>query len=248
MSKIFLWNKDKWGWGFFGLAGSIAFGLVTPVFALAYAEIVNVYSQPAEQMGGGVIFWAAIFIILGLVHAGGFFIAVSSLTLFSNATLQAISLGRCGEALTKKLRFETFRSLLRQDVGFYDDLRHGTGKLCTRLATDAPNVRYVSLPRYLKYRFQVFTRLPSVLASLVTICGALGIAFYFGWRLALVLMILLPLIIGSGYVEMKMQVILPINQSLILSSTVKNFGTQNYWKRPERSPPRPSNTFGRSRH
>ncbi|VDM82066.1 unnamed protein product [Strongylus vulgaris] len=54
-------------------------------------------------------------------------------------------LGRCGETLTMKLRLEAFRNLLRQDIGFFDDLRHGTGKLCTRFATDAPNVRYVSL-------------------------------------------------------------------------------------------------------
>jgi hypothetical protein len=53
-------------------------------------------------------------------------------------------LGRSGEALTKKLRLESFRNLLRQDIGFYDDERHNTGKLCTRFATDAPNVRYVS--------------------------------------------------------------------------------------------------------
>ena len=57
---------------------------------------------------------------------------------------QAFGLGHAGEALTKKLRLESFRNLLRQDIGFYDDIRHGTGKLCTRFATDAPNVRYVS--------------------------------------------------------------------------------------------------------
>ena len=79
MSKIFLWNRDKWGWAFFGLFGSCLFGAVTPVFALAYAEIVNVYSQPAETMGGGVIFWSVMFIILGLIHAGGFFISVRNI-------------------------------------------------------------------------------------------------------------------------------------------------------------------------
>uniref|UniRef100_A0A1I7WYK1 ABC transmembrane type-1 domain-containing protein n=1 Tax=Heterorhabditis bacteriophora TaxID=37862 RepID=A0A1I7WYK1_HETBA len=36
------------------------------------------------------------------------------------------SLGRCGESMTKKLRLEAFRNLLRQDIGFFDDLKHGT--------------------------------------------------------------------------------------------------------------------------
>lgn len=67
--------------------------------------------------------------------------------LFNNffSLLQAFGLGHAGEALTKKLRLESFRNLLRQDIGFYDDLKHGTGKLCTRFATDAPNVRYVRI-------------------------------------------------------------------------------------------------------
>ena len=77
MSKIFVWNKDKWGWAFLGLCGAIMFGSVTPVFALVYAEIVNVYSQPAESMSGTVLFWSAMFLVLGLVHALGFFISVS---------------------------------------------------------------------------------------------------------------------------------------------------------------------------
>uniref|UniRef100_A0A0K0DQT7 ABC transmembrane type-1 domain-containing protein n=1 Tax=Angiostrongylus cantonensis TaxID=6313 RepID=A0A0K0DQT7_ANGCA len=53
--------------------------------------------------------------------------------------------------------------------------------------------------------FQVFTRLPSVISSVVTIIGALTIGFIFGWQLALVLTIVVPLIIGSGYFEMQMQ-------------------------------------------
>lgn len=56
---------------------------------------------------------------------------------------KANMLGLCGETLTKKIRLMAFTNLLRQDIAFYDDPRHSTGKLCTRFATDAPNVRYV---------------------------------------------------------------------------------------------------------
>ncbi|WKX91972.1 hypothetical protein Q1695_010199 [Nippostrongylus brasiliensis] len=180
MSKVFYFNRDKWGFFVLGVFGCTVAGLVVPFFALVYAQIIQVYSEPVEQMKKDVLFWCVAFIVIGLAHAGGFF-------------LSAISLGRCGEALTKKLRLEAFRNLLRQDVGFFDDIRHGTGKLCTRFATDAPNVRYV------------FTRLPSVLSSVVTILGALTVGFIFGWRLALILTVMVPLIIGSGYFEMRMQ-------------------------------------------
>ncbi|KAH7697899.1 P-glycoprotein, partial [Aphelenchoides avenae] len=83
--------------------------------------------------------------------------------------------------MTKKLRFEAFRNMLRQDIGFFDDPRHATGVLCTRFATDAPNVRYV------------FTRLPLVVSSIVTLVGAITIGLLCGWKLALVLLAILPL-------------------------------------------------------
>ncbi|RCN31741.1 ABC transporter, ATP-binding protein, partial [Ancylostoma caninum] len=180
MSKVFYFNRDKWGFFILGLIACIVFGVITPIFALVYAQIISVYSEPVDQMKKDVYFWCGAFIVIGVIHAAGFFTS-------------AVCLGRCGESLTMKLRLEAFRNLLRQDIGFFDDLRHGTGKLCTRFATDAPNVRYV------------FTRLPSVISSAVTIIGALIVGFVFGWQLALILTILIPLIIGSGYFEMRMQ-------------------------------------------
>ncbi|CAJ0575491.1 unnamed protein product, partial [Mesorhabditis spiculigera] len=180
ISKIFATNRENWGFFALGLLGSTLSGLVTPVFALVYAQIFAVFTLPPDQIGSEALFWCAMFLIMGVVHALGFF-------------LSANTLGRCGEGLTKKLRMMAFTNLMRQDVGFYDDLRHGTGKLCTRFATDAPNVRYV------------FTRLPIVVSSVVTIGGAIVVGLIFGWKLALILVFIVPLIILSGYFEMKMQ-------------------------------------------
>lgn len=67
-------------------------------------------------------------------------------------------LGRCGENMTKTIRLKAFCNLLRQDVAFFDDERHGTGKLCTRLASDAPNIRYVS--EYMFELCKLFRYLP----------------------------------------------------------------------------------------
>lgn len=41
------------------------------------------------------------------------------------------------------LRLKVFSNLLRQDVIYFDDEKHSVGKICTRLATDAPNVKAV---------------------------------------------------------------------------------------------------------
>ncbi|KAK0413800.1 hypothetical protein QR680_007001 [Steinernema hermaphroditum] len=180
ISKIFVANRESWGFLALGFLGCAISGLVPPYFAYAYSQIFSIFSLPAEQLGSEAIFWSGAFIVLGILDAVGFFIS-------------ATMLGRCGEAMTKKLRFEAFRNLLRQDVGFFDDKRHNTGKLCTRFATDVPNVRYV------------FTRLPVVASAAVTLAGALGIAFNFGWQLALVLLAIIPLLLASGYFELQMR-------------------------------------------
>ncbi|KJH41541.1 ABC transporter, ATP-binding protein [Dictyocaulus viviparus] len=190
-------ERDAWSYFFLGLFGCLVFGAITPLFALVYAQIIEVYSKPLKQMQTEVVFWCSAFIVIGLLHGTGFFISANAL-------------GRCGESLTKKLRFEAFRNLIRQDIGFFDDIRHGTGKLCTRFATDAPNVRYV------------FTRLPSVISSVVTIIGALIVGFIFGWQLALILTVMVPLIIGSGYFEMQMQVFTRLPS--VISSVVTIIG------------------------
>ena len=46
-----------------------------------------------------------------------------------------------GEVTTGRLNF-----LLSQDVSYFDQPRHASGKLCTRLATDAPNIKSVRPP------------------------------------------------------------------------------------------------------
>jgi ABC-type multidrug transport system fused ATPase/permease subunit len=51
--------------------------------------------------------------------------------------------GLTGENMTMRMRMAAFRNILRQDVSYFDDARHSTGKICTRLATDAPNIRAV---------------------------------------------------------------------------------------------------------
>ncbi|VDK22775.1 unnamed protein product [Anisakis simplex] len=71
------------------------------------------------------------FVGLGIIQGTAAFICISLY-------------GTAGERLTMKLRMSVFRSLLRQDLAYFDDSRHSAAKMTTRLATDAPNVKSVS--------------------------------------------------------------------------------------------------------
>lgn len=60
--------------------------------------------------------------------------------------------GLSGENLTKRLRSMTFKSMLSQEIGFFDHQDNNVGVLCTKLATEASAVQGVSFvfPFYLK--------------------------------------------------------------------------------------------------
>ena len=62
---------------------------------------------------------------------------------------QTFTLGVAGEKLTKRIRLRTFQAILRQEIGWFDDHRHSTGALTTRLAVDASEVKGVSLNKAL---------------------------------------------------------------------------------------------------
>ena len=48
-----------------------------------------------------------------------------------------------------RLRLNTFHAMLRQDISYFDDPKHSTGALTTRLATDASQVKNVSFLKQL---------------------------------------------------------------------------------------------------
>ena len=57
--------------------------------------------------------------------------------------IQNFTLSIAGEKLTKRLRFQSFQSILKQEIGWFDLKTNSTGHLTTRLATDAAEVKGV---------------------------------------------------------------------------------------------------------
>ena len=49
-----------------------------------------------------------------------------------------------GENLTSRLRSRSFKAMLRQDIGWFDNERNSSGALTTRLSSDAGQVQGVS--------------------------------------------------------------------------------------------------------
>lgn len=53
--------------------------------------------------------------------------------------------GIAGEKLTMRLRVLMFRSMLVQEMGWYDRSSNGVGALCARLSGEAAQVQGVSI-------------------------------------------------------------------------------------------------------
>ncbi|VDM80090.1 unnamed protein product, partial [Strongylus vulgaris] len=78
------------------------------------------------------------------------------------------------ENLAMRFRVQSFRNLLFQDASYFDNPAHTPGKLITRLATDAPNIKAVIDGRAL----QVIYALTAIIACIV-------IGFVHSWQVAL---------------------------------------------------------------
>lgn len=61
---------------------------------------------------------------------------------------QFLTLSVAGEKLTKRLRYLSFKAILRQEIGWFDLKANSTGVLSTRLAADAADVKGVRQGRW----------------------------------------------------------------------------------------------------
>src|SRR5262245_56978442 len=75
-------------------------------------------------------------------HSLYFFLSLLLLRFHLKAiTAQEFFFAYAGEHLTKRLRKKAFQGILRQNIGWFDEEKHNTGILTSRLASDATLVQ-----------------------------------------------------------------------------------------------------------
>ncbi|EFA83580.1 hypothetical protein PPL_02646 [Heterostelium album PN500] len=177
MTRIFKMSQEEWPFFLLGVLGAMVNGAIMPVFSIIFSEILKVFNS--TSMYHDAIRLCLWFLLLASCAGVANFVQISSFTYI-------------GEVLTYHLRYFSFRSIIRQDIGWFDMPENATGILTANLATDATLVQGMSSQR-----------LGLVIQNLVTIVVGLVIAFISGWKLTLVVLATVPIIAFAGKVEME---------------------------------------------
>ncbi|KAK3746942.1 hypothetical protein RRG08_030352 [Elysia crispata] len=178
--RLIRMNSPEWFFILLGCFGSIVNGGVQPAFAIIFSEILDVFREDEDTQKDRIFIYSMILLGLGLM---------SLVTMF----LQGYMFGRSGEALTTRLRDITFRSMMRQDIAFFDDSKNSVGALTTRLATDASLVQGVT-----------GVRLGSVLMNVANMGTAIIISFIYSWKLTLLIIAFMPFIVLGGLMQIRL--------------------------------------------
>uniref|UniRef100_A0A8C6YQB4 Bile salt export pump n=1 Tax=Nothoprocta perdicaria TaxID=30464 RepID=A0A8C6YQB4_NOTPE len=176
-ARILKYNASEWPYLVLGSLGAAVNGAVSPLYALLFSQILGVCYEQRRQINGVCL----LFVLVGLI---------SFLTQF--AQVIAYTFAKSGELLTRRLRKIGFQAMLGQEIGWFDDQRNSPGALTTRLATDASQVQGAT-----------GSQIGMIVNSFTNIGVAVIIAFYFSWKLSLVIMCFLPFLALSGAVQAK---------------------------------------------
>uniref|UniRef100_A0A8C0SIY1 ATP binding cassette subfamily B member 1 n=1 Tax=Canis lupus familiaris TaxID=9615 RepID=A0A8C0SIY1_CANLF len=131
--RILKLNSTEWPYFVVGIFCAIINGGLQPAFSIIFSRIIGIFTRdedPETKRQNSNMF-SVLFLVLGII---------SFITFF----LQGFTFGKAGEILTKRLRYMVFRSMLRQDVSWFDDPKNTTGALTTRLANDAAQVKGIA--------------------------------------------------------------------------------------------------------
>lgn len=161
------------------LIGSIISGGVYPVYSVVFGKMLEVLGFNANnhaKLIDETKLWGTLFIAIGFGALLGW--ALQGMYAYA------------GEKLTTMLRTMLLRSILRQDQAFFDTPGRDAGALSAVISGDCAAVHQLWGPS-IGYKVQM----------LANIGAGLGIAFYYQWKLALVVLATLPVMVLTGAMQ-----------------------------------------------
>lgn len=171
-------NKKEIHLMLIGLFFAIIAGGGNPVQSVFFAKAIASLSLPPSQydtLKHNASFWSLMYLMLAITQ----FLAYAG---------QGIVFGICAERLIHRARDQAFRSMLRQDIAFFDREENAAGALTSYLSTQTTELAGIS-----------GVTLGTILNVSTTLTGALVLSLAIGWKLSLVCASAMPVLLASGY-------------------------------------------------
>ncbi|KAK3428800.1 hypothetical protein EUGRSUZ_E00260 [Eucalyptus grandis] len=177
--RLYSMVGPDWIYGMFGTICALIAGAQMPLFALGVSQALVSYYMGWETTKHEVkkisLLFCGAAVVTVIVHA-----------------IEHCCFGIMGERLTLRVRERMFAAILKNEIGWFDDVNNTSAMLSSRLETDATLLRTV-----------VVDRATILLQNMGLVLGSFVIAFILNWRITLVVIATYPLII-SGHISEKM--------------------------------------------
>ncbi|XP_017865605.1 PREDICTED: multidrug resistance protein homolog 49 [Drosophila arizonae] len=171
-------NAPEWRYIVWGCIASIMHGITFPLWGLFFGDFFGILSDSDENLvrheGNNISY---IFIGIGVMAGVG-------------TMMQSYLFTTAGVKMTTRLRKTAFKTIVAQEVAFFDDERNSVGALCARLAGDCSNVQGAT-----------GARVGIMLQAVVTLAVGMLIGFIYSWQQTLLTTVTLPLLCLSVYLE-----------------------------------------------
>ncbi|GMH28804.1 hypothetical protein Nepgr_030647 [Nepenthes gracilis] len=177
--RIYSMVGPDWTYGVFGTLCALLAGAEMPLFALGVTQALVSFYMGWETTQHEVK-------KIALLFCGGAVVSI-----FTHGATHTC-FGVMGERLTLRVRERMFSAMLRNEIGWFDDLNNASSSLSSRLESDATLLRTI-----------VVDQSSILIMNVGFITTALIIAFILNWRITLVVLATYPLII-SGHISEKL--------------------------------------------
>ncbi|XXG77265.1 hypothetical protein AAC387_Pa08g1450 [Persea americana] len=179
MRRLAYLNKPELPVILLGTIAAVAHGVIFPGFGILMSSAIKIFFEPQHELRKDARFWAMMFIIVG----------ISALIAIP---LQQYLFGVAGAKLIQRIRSLSFKRVVHQEISYFDEPRNSSGAILARLSADASTVRIL-----------VGDALALVVQNFSTATTGLVIAMVVNWRLAFIILAMLPLVGMQGYAQTK---------------------------------------------
>ncbi|KAG8902517.1 GTPase-activating protein, partial [Tulasnella sp. 408] len=180
IKRMALLDREDWSVYIRGGIASICDGLTYPAFGIVFGKAMDAFALQDRHAlrfeGDRVALWAFVISIIS-----GFAVVMEN-----------FYFSRASAGLTQKLRSLSFRAMLRQDIGWFDEDKHSSGRLVSILSDNPAKISGLA-----------GLTLGAIIMGIATVIGGDIIGLIFAPKLGAVSIACTPFIISAGYIRLR---------------------------------------------